>query len=193
LKTYTQLRNLVDNPQYLNQRQNALNGLSDDMLDAPIVDTIKGLNDLPCCFTLQSCWGHFEHKGLEVPNNLEQLTLNGAHEKVTYRLAYIALCIQNTAEGRELLQRLNHMPSIDPDNIQFCCAEWFWNRQVNSYVLQVEPDLWKDEDTAILDLEEARYICRLRDGLFIRFTGLLNENAKGKSGLSYRRRQVLPT
>jgi len=193
LKAYTQLRNLVDNPQYLNQRQNALNGLSDDMLDAPIVDITKGLIDLPCCFTLQSCRGHFEHKGLEVSNNLEQLTLNGAHEKVTYRIAYIALCIQNPALGRELLQRLNQIPSSDPDNIQFCCAEWFWNRQVNTYVLQVEPDLWKDEDTAILDLGEARYISRLRDDLFIRLCGLLKEIDTGMSGLSYRRREVLAT
>ena len=57
--------------------------------------------------------------------------------------------------GKELFEALKEITAIDPENIQFCCAEWFWKRQVNSYVLQVEPDRFKHKDTAELDFKEA--------------------------------------
>ena len=62
---------------------------------------------------------------------------------------------------------------IDPENIQFCCADWFWKKQVNSYVLQVEPDRFKHEDRAILDFKEALKIEKVRNKFFIHLENLL--------------------
>ena len=64
---------------------------------------------------------------------------------------------------------------VDPDNIQFCCAEWFWERQVNSYALQVEPDRFKCEDKAILDYIEALKIERIRNESFTQLYKLIQK------------------
>jgi len=48
--------------------------------------------------------------------------------KVEYRIVYIAFCIENSFLGRELFESLKEITAIDPENIQFCCAEWFWKR-----------------------------------------------------------------
>ena len=79
--------------------------------------------------------------------------------------------------GKELFRVLKEINAINPENVQFCCAEWFWKRQVNSYVLQVEPDRFKYKDTAELDFKEALYIEKIRNDFFIRLYELL-ENAK---------------
>jgi hypothetical protein len=92
---------------------------------------------------------------------------------VEYRIAYIAFCIENSLLGRELFEALKEITAIDPENVQFCCAEWFWKRQVNSYALQVEPDRLKGKDTAILDYKEALHIEKIRNEFFIRLYELL--------------------
>jgi len=93
--------------------------------------------------------------------------------KVEYRIAYIALCIENSLLGRVLFNALNKITAIDPENVQFCCADWFWKRQVNSYALQVEPDRFKRKDTAVLDYKEALHIEKIRNEFFIRLYELL--------------------
>ena len=90
-----------------------------------------------------------------------------------YRIAYIAFCIDNSEAGRKLLEKWQTITSIDPENIQYCSARWFWRRQVNSYVLQVEPDRFKHKDKAILDYKEALYIENLRGEFFRKFEELL--------------------
>ena len=67
---------------------------------------------------------------------------------------------------KEFFEIVKKIPAIDPKNIQFCCAEWFWNRQVNSYVLQVEPDRYKHKDKVKLGLEEAQKIEIIRNNFF---------------------------
>ncbi len=62
-----------------------------------------------------------------------------------------------------LFEALNEITAVDPDYIQFCCAEWFWKRQVNSYALQLEPDRFKHQDTAILDYREALHVEKIRN------------------------------
>ena len=62
---------------------------------------------------------------------------------------------------------------MDPENIQFGSAEWFWKRQVNSYALQVEPDRFKRQDTAILDYEEALNIEKIRNEFFFQLQALI--------------------
>jgi hypothetical protein len=161
------------------QKQKTLCDLTDDMIDMPLIDLINGFNRLPYCFTLQSCYGHFVYNGQNDTHTLEPLPVKGAIAKVEYRIAYMALCIEKSFLGRGLFESFKEITAIDPENVQFCCAEWFWKRQVNSYVLQVEPERFKRKDTAILDFKEALHIERIRNEFFLRLYELL-ENAKEK-------------
>jgi hypothetical protein len=168
METYTPPKKLVENPEYGEQRQKYLSELSDAMVDAPIIDVIQGLNALPFCFTLQCCYGHFLYRGQTDPNNLAPLPKESAMagNTVRYRIAYIAFCVECSQPGRALLEALKSVTAIDPANIQFCCAEWFWQRSVNSYALQVEPDRFKDRDWVDLAYDEALEIERVRNAFF---------------------------
>jgi hypothetical protein len=179
LETFTELKDLAENPHYLVQKQKILYDLNDDMIDMPIVGLINGFNKLPYCFTLQSCYGHFVYNGQKNTHNLDPLPEKEIIAKVEYRIAYIAFCIENSALGKGLFEALKEITDIDPENIQFCCAEWFWKKQINSYALQVEPDRFKRKDTAILDFKEALHIEKIRNTFFIRLYELL-ENTKGR-------------
>jgi hypothetical protein len=55
VETFTDPKKMVENPNYQDQRQKSLAGLSDDLIDAPIIELINDFNKLPYCFTLQSC------------------------------------------------------------------------------------------------------------------------------------------
>jgi len=157
----------VENPYYQDQRQTSLTNLSDEVIDAPIIDLIKGFNKLSYCFTMQSCYGHFVYDDQKDPYNFEPLPISDIIDRVEYRIAYICLCIENSDSGRGLLKALNEITAIDPENIQFCCADWFWNKQVNSYALQVQPDRFKHKDSAMLDYREALQIEKIRNEFFI--------------------------
>ena len=122
------------------QKQETLHNFTHKIIDKPIADLINGFNELPCCFTLQSCYGHFVCNSRTDPHNLDPLPSKDIISRIKCRLAYIAFCIENSLPGRELLELLKGITAADPENIQFCCAEWFWKLQVNSYALQVEPD-----------------------------------------------------
>ncbi|MBC2710129.1 MAG: hypothetical protein HGJ94_03735 [Desulfosarcina sp.] len=177
METYTETKELVENPHYQAQRQKILADLSDDMIDVPIIELINAFNNLPHCFTLQSCYGHFIYYGQNDSHNLEPLPITNTIDKVEYRIAYIAFCIENSASGRGLIETLKEITAIDQKNIQFCCAEWFWKRQVNSYALQVEPDRFKTKDRTMLDYKEALHIEKIRNEFFVRLDGLL-ENVR---------------
>ena len=155
------------------QKQKTLRDLTDDMIDMPIIELINGVNKLPYCFTLQSCFGHFVYNSQKDIQNIAPLPAKVIVDKVEYRIAYIAFCIDNNRLGRELFESFKGIPAIDPENIQFCCAEWFWKRQINSYALQVEPDRFKHKDTAIIDLKEALHIEKIRNEFFVRLYALL--------------------
>jgi hypothetical protein len=177
LETFTELKDLAENPHYQVQKGKILSDFNDDMIDTPIVDLINRFNKLPYCFTLQSCYGHFIYNGQKDTHNLDPLPAKEIIGQVEYRIAYIALCIENSASGRGLFEALKEITAIDPDNVQFCCAEWFWKKQINSYALQVEPDRFKRKDKAIIDFKEALHIEKIRNIFFIRLYELL-ENAK---------------
>jgi hypothetical protein len=177
VETFTELKELTENSYYQIQRQDNLRHLTDDMIDPPILEIVKNLNKLPYCFTLQSCYGHFVYEGRDDPNNLEPLPIDGRIGEIEYRIAYIAFCIENSHSGKKLFLALKEFPLISPQNIQFCCAEWFWERQVNSYALQVEPDRFKHQDTAIIDLEEALHIEKLRNDFFIQLRSFASSAA----------------
>jgi len=172
------LKELAENPHFQVQKQKTLCDLNDEMIDMPIVGLINRFNGLPYCFTLQSCYGHFVYNDQKDTHNLDPLPEKVIIEKVEYRIAYIAVCIENSALARGLFEALKKITYIDPENIQFCCAEWFWKTQINSYALQVQPDRFKSKDTAILDFKEALHIEKVRNICFIRLYELL-QNAKG--------------
>jgi len=101
LETFTELNELVKNPHYQEQKQKSLSGLTDAMIDIPIIELIKGLNKLPYCFTLQSCYGHFLYNGQKDLNNLDPLPVTNTIARVEYRIAYIAFCIENSLLGKK--------------------------------------------------------------------------------------------
>ncbi len=173
METFIEPGKLESNPEFQKQKQKALAELTDGMIDEPIVNIIRGFNNLSCCFTLQCCYGHFVYDGHWPPHNLDPIPESDKINRVEYRIAYIAFCIDNSEAGRKLLEKLPKITSIDPENIQFCSARWFWRRQVNSYALQVEPDRFKHKDKAILDYKEALYIEKLRGEFFRKLEELL--------------------
>jgi len=177
LETFAELKEFVENPHYQIQRRKSLGDLTDETIDEPIIDLINGFNKLPYCFTMQSCYGHFVYNDQKHSHNFEPLPAKDTITRVEYRIAYIAFCIENSLSGRKLFETFKKVTAIDPENIQFCCAEWFWKRQVNSFALQVEPDRFKLNDTAILDYKEALHIQKIRNEFFSRLYELL-ENAK---------------
>jgi len=164
---------LTDNPLYEEQRRKNLANFSGAEIDAPIVEIIEDFNKLPFCFTLQSCYGHFLHSDQKNPNNLDPLPVSGTTTRVEYRIAYIAFCLENSAPGRSLFGALKGITAVDPENIQFCSAGWFWKRQVNSYALQVEPDRFKHEDTAMIEGREALHVEKIRNDFFAGIRKLL--------------------
>ena len=179
METFTELKELVDNPNYHEQRQRSLADLDMDTIDRPIVGVVKGFMGLPYCFTLQSCYGHFLHRKRRDLYHTEPLPIADDITKVKYRIAYIALCVENSEQGRRLLLDLAEMPAIDRDYIQFGCAEWFWKRQVNSYALQVEPGRHMLEDKITVGYREALHIERVRNQFFDKLRGLLQTRSRG--------------
>ena len=87
----------------------------------------------------------------------------------------MAFCIENSASGKTLFEALRGIAWIDPDNVQFYSAEWFWQRQVNSYALQVEPDGFKHKDRVLLDYKDALYIEKIRNKFFVELKALLRD------------------
>jgi hypothetical protein len=173
LETLIEPKALVENPNFQNQRRENLTQLKDEIIDEPLIGLIKDFNKLPYCFTLQCCYGHFVYAGNTDPRNIERLPITNAISNVEYRIAYIAFCVENNKSGRKLLEAVKGITNVDPTNIQFGCAEWFWERNVNSFVLQVEPDRFKFEDKAILDYTEALKIEMIRDEFIIHLKNII--------------------
>ena len=176
MKTFTELKDFVANPHYQQRRRENLVKLDINTIDTPIIDIINGLSRLPYCFTLQSCYGHFLYKNQENPTNTEPLPLTADITRVKYRIAYIALCIENSAPGRALFQDLGTIPQIDREYIQFGCADWFWQGQVNTYALQVEPERHKNKDWVYVDYQEALHIESTRNKFFTAIRDLLRKH-----------------
>ena len=80
---------------------------------------------------------------------------------------------EDSKPGRDLFHTLGVLPAIDPETIQFGCAEWFWNRQVNSYALQVEPIRHKTKDRVYVDYQEALHIEQVTNQFFAQIRNLL--------------------
>lgn len=141
--------------------------LARSKIDKPIRNIIDSLNSYSYCFTLQSCWGHFVLSKDQDEDNLEPLSeYNKKNVDILYRIAYLAMRIRNCPEGIRFLQKLRELKNIDKGYIQFGCADWFWKKQINSYVIQVEPERHKTKDSVTLDYPEALHVQKVRDCLF---------------------------
>jgi hypothetical protein len=165
LETLIGPKPFVESRRYSRDREDVLRRLDPRSLDAPIVELIAAFNTLPFCFTLQSCYGHFIWRPGQDDHALEPVPREDCGP-VRYRIAYVALCLENTAAGRTLHRSLEQMAADDPDYVQFGSAEWFWDRHANSYALQVEPVRYMQRDEALLDHAEALRVQERRDLLF---------------------------
>ena len=179
METFITSKDFVDNPYFHDQRKTCLSELDIREIDAPIVELISGLAELDYCFTLQSCYGHFLYNRQKNPYNIDPLPISNRISTVEYKIAYIALCLENSPKGKFLYQQLRDIPSMDPEYVQFGCAEWFWERQVNSYVLQVEPKRYMMTDKLSVDYREALHIEKIRNKFFTQLKKLL----QGLTGL----------
>jgi hypothetical protein len=175
METFSAPKELLENPHYLGQREHSLRSLDLNAIDVPLKEMIRSFAKLPYCFTLQCCFGHFLYTGQVNRHNLEPLPVSDNTTTIEYKIAYVAVCIENSRLGKELLERLGKIPALDPEYIQFGCAEWFWARQVNSYALQVEPQRFKDKDTCVVAYKEALHLEKVKQSFFIQLNQLIRE------------------
>jgi len=184
LETFTQTKEFINDTSYNKRRLESLSKLDIETIDAPIAELINGLAKLPYCFTLQSCYGHFLHGDQKDPKNIEPLPVSDRTAMVDYRIAYVALCIQDNDTGRALFNDLRNISETDPEYVQFGCAEWFWERQVNSYALQVEPARFMYQDKCSVNYQEALHIEKIRNEFFnelrVRLRNRLDSNMDGR-------------
>jgi hypothetical protein len=171
VETFSGARDFIRHPSFETEREQSLSSLKAEIrngkIDPPLVSLLEGFSRIPYCFTIQSCYGHFVHEHQPDEHNLEPLA--GYAEniwRVTYRIAYLALCIGETGRGRRLYRDLEQITRIDPGYVQFGSADWFWERHVNSFVLQVEPERFSTKDSVELGIDEALHVEKVRDRFF---------------------------
>ena len=165
MESFRAAKAFVAHLQYAPDRLRTLAAMDPGSIDEPIRDIVAALAQRSDCYSLQSCWGHFICHDGQDRHTLEPIA-DGYMGSVRYRIAYIALCIENSRNGRILRNLLSEIPALAPDGIQFGSAGWFWERCVNTYVLQVAPSRHKDKDEMLLDGEEARQVQTIRDRFF---------------------------
>jgi hypothetical protein len=178
LETFTVPREFVESDRYTQDRLDSLSALDLASIDKPIQDIVSGFATLLHCFPIQSCVGHFICAQSQDIHALDPIP-TWYTGPVRYRIAYIAVCIENSPRGHTLRQSLAEIPAIDPTCIQFGSADWFWDQWANSYALQVEPMRYMSKDEAILDVTEALHIQGTRDLFFEELRKLLSVGSIG--------------
>ena len=172
METFTAYKPLIENPDFAIQKKAASSSLDILTVDEPIRNVITALNDIPFCFTIQSCFGHFVFGKQKNPKNLHPLPQTEIIGDIEYRIAYVAVCVQRSEPVARFLSELSDIQKIDPRYIQFGCANWFWERQVNSYVIQVEPERHSKRDSARIPYREAKHIEELKQDVFVNIHSL---------------------
>jgi len=165
METFSKARDFTEHPRYQRDRSKVLSRLKLRKIDAPIRDLVKDLGTLPHCFTLQCCYGHFLWKGQTDPHNLVSLPGHNTGP-VRYRIAYLALCIEQGGRGAYLRDRFAAICEVDEEYVQFGSPGWFWQQCPNSYALQVEPNRFARQDVATLEHAEALHVQSIRDAVF---------------------------
>ena len=181
MQTFTKAEPLVDDPGYDARRRRSVDELrkllASGSIDEPIQSLIEFLSHVTHCYTLQSCYGHFAGEDGVEYYSMRSVSANASHRRgVQYRIAYIAFCIQKSEEGRKLIEDLRRIPKVDREYIQFGGARWFRNRYVNTYVLQVEPLQYAQEDSIQVTAPEAVRIELARDRFYSRLCETIGFN-----------------
>ena len=142
MQTFTAEKPLVENPDSEQQRAehpSSFRSCPRRRKSIPRSAPFSRFMAAPHCFTIQSCYGHFVHEQEpDIRNTARLEPCAGCITRVEYRLACMAFVVRNGGAGQSFLRDLRGMPALEPGNVQFGCAEWFWARQVNSCVVQVE-------------------------------------------------------
>ena len=175
METFSAPRGFVKNSNYQMQKRESLRKLDFSIIDSPIIDIVRGFSRLNYCFTLQSCYGHFLYPAKRDPDNIEPLPFVNDIKSVEYRIAYLAICIEDSIPGKELFDNLGEIPSVDQEYIQFGSAGWFWERQLNSYALQVEPMRYMNRDRCRIDYAEALHVEQIRNQFIEQLRTLLRK------------------
>jgi hypothetical protein len=175
METFTELKPFTDNPDFLQQRSLNLSKLDLLSIDQPIRQLIKKISDIDYCFTLQSCYGHFLYGEQRDKHSTDPLPTSPISGDIEYRIAYIAFCIESNEKGKMLLESMKDLISIDKLYIQIGCADWFWDQQVNSFALQVEPERFKFQDTCLIDYQEGIHIENVRNSFFEELQKIISE------------------
>ncbi|UCE91579.1 MAG: hypothetical protein JSV90_09340 [Methanobacteriota archaeon] len=181
VETFAEARSLVPDPAYEERRRRSITELdellSTNSIDEPIADLMRRFARIPCCFTIQSCCGHFVTAGGREETIMKSvLCLCAPDSVVRYRIAYVAFCVQNDPFGRSFLNDLRSVQNVGPDYIQFGSAGWFWDRCANSYVLQVEPDRYVSEDSCEVSVSEAVHSETIRDKFLSRLDEVIGRH-----------------
>lgn len=179
METFYQAREFVENPRFRRDRENILANLALQDIDLPIRKLVVEMSAVPYFFSIQSCYGHFVDSTQPAPDNLEPVSAGGTGP-LQYRIAYIALCLENSKSGRLFREALEQITLIDSESIQFGSPGWFWERYPNSYALQVEPSRFIDKDAVTVGHSEARHIQRTRDRFFAALAELVGRQKVGK-------------
>jgi hypothetical protein len=174
VETFAEEREFVDYRGFATSRERVVSSLAPASLDRPIVDVVLGFAKLPHCFTLQSCFGHFVYDGQPDIGSLRALPEHDVGD-VTWRIAYLALCIEQSEAGARLRDALAGLTATDPEYVQFGSPGWFWEQHPNSYALQVEPGRFRLKDQAVIPYNEALHVQGVRDEFFARLRRVLGE------------------
>ncbi len=157
METFCAAKDLRENPGFAQKKQRSLRELDPGILDPEMKDLVVACNQIPHCYTLQSCSGHIVIPRDAPPEDWQRLPVTEPPGKAMYQLAYLALVVRDDADGRGLLDGLAAIATTNPDFIQMGSADWFWKEQgqVNSYVLQVSPQRFQHQDHFEMQCEEA--------------------------------------
>jgi hypothetical protein len=75
-----------------------------------------------------------------------------------------------------LFADLQALATQEPGYIQFGSADWFWNRRVNTYCIQLEPERMKELDSGMVSLSEARTLEEIRTVFFDSLAGIIRKH-----------------
>jgi hypothetical protein len=181
METFTPARPFTHHPGYLSDREKAHRGLEEAMLkgsiDTPLLPIIREWIPVAHCFTVQCCFGHFVHDlETDTENLVPPSHYKGTIETIRYRLTYIAVCLQNNIHGREMYSDLEELAVDNPVFIQFGSADWFWEKLVNTYCIQLEPERLKNNDSGVITMDEALHLEMLRKDFFKRLAGIVQKH-----------------
>ncbi len=100
METFADIKELVNNPRFQEQRYKTNSQLDLSTIDQPVVGLIGDILNLNSCYTLQSCYGNFQYSEKMDIHDVEPLPAERINGEVKYRIAYVALCVENSEEGR---------------------------------------------------------------------------------------------